>query len=169
MLPDWFTKPESEFRTLLFLTSPVWGYYVVKGLKRLESWNASITEGAAKSRVAYLRKELDNPPTLIGSLGYIVCFLPLPIALTALIMTLSFWPFPSPRLAPAVDPAVGAKILHGSLGSVFFINYVIFGTLAVHGVKVAYRLRHGEAQYAANFKAETQKQIDKLKKKFPNI
>jgi hypothetical protein len=168
MLPDWFMKPESEFRTLLWVTSPIWGYYVVKGLKRLDSWHASTTEAAAKSRLVYLRKELDDPPTLIGSLGYIVCFLPLPIALTAIMLTLRFWPFPAPQPAP-IDPAVRAMVIQEIFGIVFFINYVIFAVLAIHGVKVAYRLRHGEAQYAANFKAEMQKQIDKLKKKFPDI
>jgi hypothetical protein len=48
-------------------------------------------------------------------------------------------------------------------------TYGLFGNLAIHGIVVAYRLRHGGARYSDNFEAGTQKQIDRLKKKFPKL
>jgi hypothetical protein len=148
MFPDWFTRPESLYRTLLWIAGPAWAYLGLKAIRRVESWVASTSESNARVSLRYLQKEIENPPSLIGSLGYIICFLPLPFAATAVFLTLGFWPFPAQTAH--LDPVRGAAIGREILGIVFFINYLVFGVLTVHGVKVAYSLRHGEAQHAAN-------------------
>lgn len=171
MLPDWFTKPESLYRTVLFLTSPLYVWLVSKAVRYARARNASRTESVARARLASLYRALENPPTLLESLAYIVCFLPLPIFVTLILVVIYFAPpspFPSlnpdPRLAHFVQEIVGTFFF-----LLFFLNYLIFGVLAFHGILVAYRLRHGEARYTENYKAGIQKQIDRLKKKFPRL
>jgi len=36
--------------------------------------------------------------------------------------------------------------------AVVFCNYVVFGVLTVHGIKTAYRLRHGQTRFHENYK-----------------
>lgn len=170
MLPDWFTKPESLYRTMLFLTSPLYVWLMGKAVRHMKAWHASRTESVARVRLASLSRALENPPTLLESVGYIVCFLPLPIVVTLILFVLYFAPqpaqppHPDPRLAHLAQEMVGTFFF-----LLFFLNYLIFGALAFHGIQVAYRLRHGEARYAENYKAGVQKQIDRLKKKFPRL
>jgi hypothetical protein len=166
MLPGWFTKLESLFRTILWVFGPFFGWWVSKViLRRVEAWHAARSETTARASLIYLYKALENPPTLLESLAYIICFLPLPIALTSALLSTYFDPFLRPHSDFLLPPEIGAAFV--SLLS--FVSYLIFGVLTVHGVTVAYRLRHGEARYSDNYKAEIQKRIDRLKKKFPGL
>jgi hypothetical protein len=168
MLPDWLTKPESLFRIGLWFTSPIWGWWVGKVLiRRVEGWHASRTESAARARLIYLHKALDDPPTLFESLAYIVCFLPLPIVLTSMLVVLYFMPHP-PSPFP-LEPHLARAIAGTFISVLALCNYFVFGVLAVHGIQVAYRLRHGVARYGENYRAGTQKRIDRLKEKFPKL
>jgi hypothetical protein len=169
MFPDWFTKPEAIFRTVLWLMGPFFAWLVGKTvLRHVEAWHASRSESAARISLAYLYKALENPPSLLESVAYIVCFLPLPIALTLALLAIYFSPYlPIP---PLHSYPHSAKTISETIVSLFFfLNYLLFGVLAVHGVQVAYRLRHGEARYVDNYRAGVQKRIDRLKKKFPQI
>ena len=166
MLPDWFTKPESLYRTGLFLLSPVYVWLAGKTVRYVRAWHESRTESVARVRLAVLYKALENPPTLLESLAYIVCFLPLPIASVLIFFVIYFAP-PPPALP--LNPRLGHEIFDTLSFLLFFSNYVLFGLLATHGIRVAYRLRHGEARYAENYKATVQKQINQLKKKFPRL
>jgi hypothetical protein len=77
MLPDWLTKPNAWLLMLLstFLTLLVDGL-----IHRGRAWYASRSESTAKARLTYLYKMLAEPPTLLESLAWIICFLPLPFA-----------------------------------------------------------------------------------------
>ena len=77
----------------------------------------------------------------------------------------------APRPPPPVqiDPHIAHVVIVTVLFAVSFLNYLIFSYVTVYGIKVAYRLRHGEARYADNYKAEIQKRIERLRKKFPNL
>jgi hypothetical protein len=166
MLPIWMTKPESIFWIALWLTSPLWTWLVGWIVRSVMSFHASRTESTARASLVYLRKSLQNPPTLLESLAYIVCALPVPIAVAMVTVTLYFFPStpPYPHPIPAVHVIVSFVIF------IFFLCcYLVFGVLTVHGIIVAFRLRHGESRYADNYKAETQKRIDKLTKKFPRL
>jgi len=169
MFPDWFMKPESVFRTVLWLLGPFLAWFVGKVIvRRIETWHASRSEFAAKASLVYLYQAMDNPPTLLTSVAHIVCFLPLPIVSTALLFTL----YLSPRIQPLyrpIDPQLAQNILWTFLSLLFFFNYLLFGVLAIYGIKVAYWLRHGEARFAENYRAGVQKRIDRLKKKFPQL
>jgi hypothetical protein len=170
MLPDWFMKPESIFRTVLWLLGPFLAWFVGKFIvQRVEVWHASRTERTARARLPYLYKSKDNPPTLLSSVAYLVCFLPLPIFLTTLVLTLYFSPPPSYPPAYTLDPHLAQSIRLNTLAILSFCIYVLFGVLTIYGIKVAYWLRHGEARYAENYRAGIQKKIDRLKKKFPQL
>jgi hypothetical protein len=82
---------------------------------------------------------------------------------------LYFAPRPLPPSLYVLDPGTAEYILRTIFFCLFLLNYLLFGVLAAHGVHVAYRLRHGEARYADNYKVATQKRIDRLKKKFPQL
>jgi hypothetical protein len=169
MLPDWFTKPEGIFRTVLWLVSPLFTWLIGKViLRRIETWHAARTEANARISLLSLHKALDNPPTLLESVAYIVCFLPLPFFLAALFGVLYFLPHPSPSYV-YVDPHLAQEFRRSAFVVASFIIYLLFGVLAVHGFYVAYRLRHGEARYAENYKREMQARINEVKKKFPKL
>lgn len=168
MFPDWFLKPESLFRTLLWVLSPLLAWFVGKKLiQRFEAWNEATSETAARASLTYLYKALENPPSLLESVAYIVCFLPVPVALTMMFGVLYLMPFPLPHLQ--LDPELAQKMRASFLYLAFLFNYLLFGVLAVHGITVAYRLRHGEPRYAENYKAGIQKRIDRLRKKYPRL
>jgi hypothetical protein len=168
---EWFTRPESQFRTVLWLLGPFFTWFVGRAiLRRYEAWEAALSESKARATLTYLYKALDNPPTLLESLAYIVCFLPIPIFIVALCFTLYFSP-PRPHWFPAapLDPDVAHRI-RGVIGFMLSLCcYSVFGVLMVHGIKTAYHLRHGQAWYHANYRAGIQKRIDKLLKKFPHL
>ena len=168
--PDWFTRPESLFRTVLWLLGPFFTWFIGRAvLRRYEAWEAALSETNARTKLAYLYKALDNPPTLLESLAYIVCFLPIPIFVVALWVTLYF--SPQPHWAPLIplDPDLAHQVRR-AVGLVISLScYTIFGVLTVHGIKTAYHLRHGQARYHANYRAGIQTQIDKLLKKFPQL
>jgi len=168
--PDWFTRPESLFRTILWLVGPFFTWFIGRAiLRRYESWEAALSESNARATLVYLYKSLDNPPTLLESLAYIVCFLPIPIFVVALCLTMYF--SPRPHWAPLflLDPDTAHQVRR-TIGLVLsFCCYAIFGVLTVHGIKTAYYLRHGQMRYHANYRAGIQKQIDKLLKKFPQL
>jgi hypothetical protein len=168
---DWFMKPESLFRTVLWLLGPFFTWFVGRAiLRRYEAWQAALSESKARATLTYLYKALDNPPTLLESLAYIICFLPVPFFVVALCFTLYFLP-PRPHWFPTapLDPDT-ARLIRGATGLVLSLClYSVFGVLAAHGIRTAYHLRHGQAQYHANYRAGIQKQIDKLLKKFPKL
>jgi sterol desaturase/sphingolipid hydroxylase (fatty acid hydroxylase superfamily) len=169
MLPDWFTKPESIFRTVLWAASPFFTWLIGRiVLRRFEAWHAARTEANARISLLSLHKSLENPPTLLESVAFIVCFLPLPFFLAALFGVLYFLPYPSPNYAH-LDPYLAQEFRRSALVVAFLIVYIVFGVLAVHGFYVMHRLRHGEARYAENYKTEVQSRINKLKEKFPKL
>jgi hypothetical protein len=169
MLPDWFTRPESVYRTVLWLLGPFFAWWIGKTiLRQAEAWYAARTEANARASLVSYYKALDNPPTLLESLAYIVCFLPLPVFLGAGIGLLYFLPYPSPAKVVAY-PHLAQELRSTALIILFFIAYLLFGALTAQGLFVVSRLRHGEARYAKNYKAEIQGRIDKLKKKFPTL
>jgi hypothetical protein len=167
---DWFTMSESQFRTILWLLGPFFAWFVGRTiLRRYEAWEAVQSESNAHATLTYLYKALDNPPTLLESLAYIVCLLPIPFFIVAFFLTLYF--SPRPHWVPffPLDPDV-ARQIRGAVGFVISLCcYTIFGVLTVHGIKTAYHLRHGQVRYHANYRAGIQKRIDKLLKKFPQL
>jgi hypothetical protein len=170
MFPEWFMKPESIFRTVLWFFGPFFAWFIGKiVIRRVEAWHASRTELTAKATLPYLYRLMDNPPTLLSSVAYLVCFLPLPIFLTSLLFTLYFSPSGLLPAFHSLDPHLAENIRNGIFSFLFFCNYGLFGVLAVYGIKVAYWLRHGEARFAENYRAGVQKRIDRLKKKFPQL
>jgi hypothetical protein len=175
MLQDinWFTKPESLFRTALWLLGPFFGWFIGRAiLRRYEAWEAARSESKARAQLTILYSALDNPPTLLESLAYIVCFLPIPIWMAALGITLHFAPRP-PRwffpFAPPFSPETARRILEASIFVPSFLLYLVFGVLTAHGVRTLYHLRHGQVWYRVNYKAGIRKRIDKLLKKFPQL
>src|SRR5689334_7919830 len=104
MFPDWLTKPESLFRILLFLLSPGYVWLVKKLWQMFSEWNALTSERAARISLVFLKKALDNTPTLLESVAYLVCFLPIPIALTTTFGVLYFAPFEFTSSHPLLDP-----------------------------------------------------------------
>src|SRR6267154_4634193 len=139
MLPDWFTKPESLFRTALWLLGPFLTFFIGRViLRRYESWEAARSEASARINLDFLLYALDNPPTLLASVAYIICFLPLPIAIGMVLSAGYLVHFRNPFTAifPRISPEVAGTIL----SSVFFVNYILFALLTVHGIRVAYRL-----------------------------
>jgi hypothetical protein len=163
MLPGWFTKPETIFALALFLAAPLWTWLVIKVSRRVREWHASQSEFAAKSRVVYLYKALENPPTPLLFLAYIICFLPIPVALTAAILTFLVFPFSVPHLQ--VDPTLTREIVRTVLWVILLLVYALFGVLAIYGIQVAYWLRHGETRFSDNYKAGIRKRIDRLERK----
>ncbi len=163
-------KPESMFRTVLWFLGPFLAWFVGRFIiQRIESWHAAQTEANAKASLTYLYQSIENPPTLLSSVAYLVCFLPLPIFLTALVLTLYFSLRPSYPPVYPFDPHLAQSIRHNTLSFLSFCIYGLFGVLTVYGIKVAYWLRHGEARYAENYRAGVQKKINRLKKKFPQL
>jgi hypothetical protein len=170
MLPDWFTKPESLFRTALWLLGPFLTFFIGRViLRRYDAWESALSEKNARATLGYLYRALDNPPTLLESVALIVCFLPIPFCIAALGLVLYIGP--RPHWMPSIqwDPNVQHQI-HVAIATVAsFCCYLLFGALTVHGIRTAYRLRHGQAGYHANYRAGIQKKIDKLLKKFPQL
>jgi hypothetical protein len=168
MLPDWLKKPEMIAGLVLYLTAPLWGWFV----GRARSWYASRSESGAQQRIEYLRHRLCNPPTLAASIAVIVCFLPLPFAIAMCLVTIYLAPHPPPALIDALSPVhreVRREIAQIFLVPTSFCIYALFGLLTVHGIRVAFWLRDGEEHFADNYKAGIQKRIDKLKKKYPRL
>ena len=83
--------------------------------------------------------------------------------------TLYFLPRPPSDFPLILDPHTAEKIFGLFFGTLCFVNYVLFSVLTLYGIQVAYRLRHGEARYAENYKLGIQKQIDRLVKRFPKL
>lgn len=163
---DWVTSP--YFAVLLFLLSPLLTLLVNSGVQKARGWHAARSESTARARLKYYYKRLDEPaPTLLEDLAYIICALPFPLALASIILFLRFAPTASGNFLISVDLA--HKISSSTLEILFFCTYLLYAVLTIQGVKVAYRLRHGQTKYQENYKAELQKQIDKLKKKFPKL
>jgi hypothetical protein len=169
-LPDWFTRPESLFKTLLWVLSPFYSYFLGRPLlRRLDAWADARSEAVARQSLVYLHKSLDNPPTLLESLAFTICFLPIPICIVAMCFTLAFAPDPQWMPHAHLDPHTASSMLTGMAFVVSFCCYALFGVLTIRGIKTAYHLRHGQARYHANYKAGIQKRIDKLLKKFPQL
>jgi hypothetical protein len=169
MLPSWLTKPETIFSMVLWFTSPLWFYLLARIGQRLWSWHASRSEWAARERIQFLRYQMENPPTLVESLAYIICFLPLPFFLVFLGLTLYLSP-PPPSWFPRMQDVHRVQEIGDSFFAViFFLCYTLFGMLTVHGISVLFRLRHGAAQYADHYRLERERRIEKLIAKFPRL
>src|SRR5208283_1275430 len=81
MLPEWFTKPEAIFRTLLWLLGPFLTWVIGKFIiSRLENWYAERSLKSAKSSLEAYRWQIENPPTLLESVALIACLVPIPLA-----------------------------------------------------------------------------------------
>jgi hypothetical protein len=174
MLPEWFTKPDTIFKTVLWLLSPVYVWLAKKALKKVQEFHFWSSERAARIGLVSLRKALNAPPTLLESVAYLVCGLPLPVA--SVMMVATVWLAPIRPLALfarflvyPIHDETAQKVLYTFLFALCLINYLVFGVLTIYGIQVAYRLRHGEALYAENYTKEIQKKIDRLMKKFPNL
>jgi hypothetical protein len=169
MFPAWLTKPESMFWIFLWLTSPLWAYVVEKVSKKIRSQYAASSEAMARDSLEKLDDSLRNPPSLNDDIAVIICFLPLPLAL-ALAMTTAFL---FPRVPPAwvmqADPHAVKVIALTILLVPLLSLYCLYALLTLHGFKIAWRLRHGARFYTDTYKKGIQKQIDKLRKKYPNI
>lgn len=156
MFPDWFTKPESLFRTALWVLGPFFTWYVGKAvIRRVEDWHAAQSLEVARTNLKYYRRKLENPPSLFEQVALIVYFLPVPIALIFMMLVIQnppIWmPYPiSPR---------AFKAFEAFRSTIYFINYLLFGVLGVYGVQAAYRLRHGEEKYVKNYRAEVRKRL----------
>ena len=171
MLPDWLTKPEVIFAIVLaLLISPLWTSLTRWIWRHLVSWHASRSEFAARKNIEYLQRKFEHPPTLVESLAFIICFLPLPFALAMAALTVYVLP-PPPSWFPTLadDPHMGQGVVRTFLVLVCLSSYALFGTLTVHGIQIAFRLRHGATHYADNYRAGIEKRINKLKKKFPQL
>lgn len=167
---DWFTKPESLFRTALWLLGPFFTWFVGRAiLRRYEAWEAARSESVARTTLVYLYKALDNPPTLLESLAFIICLLPIPVFIVALCFTLYLSPRPYWMLPFPLDAETATQILTTVALVISLCCYALFGVLMIHGIKTAYHLRHGQVRYHANYRAGIQKRIDKLLKKFPQL
>jgi hypothetical protein len=169
MLPSWSTKPETIFQTVLYLTSPVWFYLTVWLWQRGRSWYAARSELAARASIEYLKRQMENPPTLVESLAYIICFLPLPFLLVFIALLLYFSPAPPSWFPRMQDVHLAHEIVSAFLNLLFFCMYALFGVLTVHGIKVISRLRHGAARYADHYRLERERRIEKLIVKFPRL
>jgi hypothetical protein len=167
MLLDLFTKQDTILAIVLFLATPPWAWVVFAASRRVKEWHAAQSEVAAKSMLVYLYGSLENPPTPLLFLAYIIFFLPIPIALTAGILTFFLVPIPLPHLQ--IDPALAREILRIVLWVILLVIYALFGVLAVYGIQAAYWLRHGEARFSDNYRAGIRKRIDRLEKKFPQL
>jgi hypothetical protein len=169
MFPEWFTQPDTIFKTVLWLLSPAYVWLTKKLWKKVQEFNALASEQAARVKLASLGKALDSPPTLLESVAYLVCGLPLPIVSTMMVGSLYFLALSHPLPVYPVDFHMPETINYIFFFVLFFVNYVVFGVLTIYAVQVAYRLRHGEAHYAENYKKGIQKQIDRITMKFPNL
>jgi hypothetical protein len=133
--------------------------------QEVREWIALRSESSARKRLAYLRGEYANPPTLIGSIAPIICLMPLPVALWTGMIGASFtgliWPPPNLGVPPS--------LARGLFAFVMFVAYFVSAISAAIGIRVAYRLRHGEHQYAKTYRASIQKQIDDLVFKYPKL
>jgi hypothetical protein len=91
------------------------------------SFHASRTESNARASLIRLRKTLQNPPTLLESLAYIICALPVPITVAMVVFTLYFSPVP-PLDHPHPNPTV-QLIFSFVIFTFFLCGYVFFGVL----------------------------------------
>jgi hypothetical protein len=165
MMPDWLAKPNAWF---LLVFSPFLTLLVEGIIRRGLAWHASRSESTAKASLTYLyRAQAEPPPTLLESLGWIICFLPLPFAIASLLLFMHVAPTsPGP---PIIDARLAQKIGDALLAVLFICTYIVFSLLTVHGVKLAYLLRHGQARYHEHYRAGIRKRIEKIKKKFPRL
>jgi hypothetical protein len=167
-MADWLKKPDVILAIVLYVTAPAWVWFA----GWLKSRYESRSELAARVRMEYLQNKVEHPPTLVESLAFIICFLPLPFAMAMVWPVLYFSPPPPAWLPTVQDPRtahVGIEIVREVLFLVFFCTYTLFGVLTVHGIYVAFLLRHGAAHYADNYKTGVQKRINKLRKKYPHL
>jgi hypothetical protein len=156
------------FAMVLWFTSPLWFFLTAWLWQRGRSWSAFQSERAAQQRIAYLKYQMEHPPTLVESVAFIICFLPLPFFLVFLALTIHFAPA-FPFVPHMQDVQLAHEITRTLLILLFISMYTIFGLLTVHGIKVAFRLRHGAVHYADHYRMEREKRIEKLKKKFPRL
>jgi hypothetical protein len=168
MFPDWFTKPEAIYRTILWFLGPLLAYFVGKFvLPRAEAWHVAQTLEIARLNLKNYRRKLDNPPSLFEQVALIVCFVPAPVALIFMALVLQNPPNWMQHPRP-IRPNYPQRV-QSFCKMLYLIDYVVFGVLGVYGVQAAYRLRHGAEKYAENYRAEVQKKIKKLLKKFPQL
>jgi hypothetical protein len=156
------------FSMVLWFTSPLWFFLTAWLWQRGRSWHASRSELAARASIECLKHQMEHPPTLVESVAFIVCFLPLPFFLVFLALTLHFAPA-LPFVPHMQDVYLAHEIVRTLLILLFLSMYTIFGLLTVHGIKVAFRLRHGAAHYADHYRMEREKRIEKLQRKFPQL
>jgi hypothetical protein len=125
MFPDWLTKPEVILAIVLYLTAPAWVWLVGRAI----SWYAQRSELAAQANLEYLRRKIEHPPTLVESLAFIICLLPIPFTMAMVWPVLYFSP-PPPAWFPKVqDPHTvheGIEVVRTVFFLVFFFTYTLF-------------------------------------------
>jgi hypothetical protein len=166
MLPAWITTHQVDI--FLWVFGPVWVWIAGRIGSQIKAWHASRSEASARMRLDYLKRSLRNPPKLYDSLAFIICFLPFPWAIVALVLTLQLSPV-HPIGPPPFDPEIGRKIGHGLEWALSFCSYLILATISYHGFRVAWRMRWGAEHYADTYKKGIEQSIEKLKKKFPRL
>jgi len=165
-MPDWFTKPEAIFRTVLWFLGPFFAWAVGRlVIKRWETWYAARSLESARSSLKRYRRRIENPPTLLESVAEIVCLLPIPLAFLSI--GLFF-----------LNPPSWA-VLHGDVNTLaapqtfrntsFFLAYVTSGILGLRGYRIVGRLRLGEAFYMKIYMLEMANKIAKLERKYPSL
>jgi hypothetical protein len=167
----WYSQPDTIFKLVLWLLSPAYVWLAKLVWNKLREAYSSSSERNARRQILSLRQELANPPTLLGSVAYLVCFLPLPFALIGAWAILYLAPNPR-ELLPApflIDAKTGDFIVRSFFLLMSLTTYMLFGVLTIFGARVAYHLRHGEAKYVDNYRATIEAQIQRLKKKFPAL
>jgi hypothetical protein len=139
----------------------------VGALLRREGLYSSLLTYWKRERADGIREALTPRKRGPKQVALIVCLLPAPIALIFMVRVLqtppNWMPYPNSLSSDHPHTVQSFRTL------VYFLNYVVFGVLGIYGVQTAYRLRHGEGKYAENYRAEVQKKIEKLLKKFPEL
>jgi hypothetical protein len=166
MLPDWFVKPESLFRTTLWVLSPFLGGVVaIFILRPFEAWHAVRSESGAKERLTqlYFQTEHPTPPNVQDIVNAIICTLPMAltvgsIAAAAFVVVLYSKPHSESQL----------RIIRMLLGVISGVATGGFAVLAIEGIK-GIRLLNHQSHTADDYAQDIRGQIKKIKKKFPQL
>jgi hypothetical protein len=165
MLPDWFVKPESLFRTVLWLLSPILGWVLGTLIfRRFEAWHAIRSESGAKQRLTYLyfQTEHPTPPNVQDIVNRIICTLPMALAVGSIAAAFAVGVYSKPHSESQL------RIFRALLGVILGVTTGGFAALAVEGIK-GIRLLNHQSHTADDYAQDIRNQIKKIKKKFPQL